>query len=1314
MSSRKIRWAWLWVVLVVVGQGWWLRHELAISRADLNDNVLHFTLIERMVEAVERGEHPADFWVSEWTLGYPVPRTYQILGHGVVAGGYLALGKTVDLMTLFCWTRWLLLCLLPLSVMACARGLGLRPTVAAASATLIPLLSSGGLFGLDYSSYLWRGSGLYTQSWAAHCLFLTLGLAFPAVRHGRRLIWAGVLLGLTFLAHFIYGYIGALSVTLMAAIRCTAAPVPRRLMRVAFIGAAAWVVACFQLLPLLLESSMINVSRWEPHWKWNSYGFREVAQQLISGRLLDADRFPVLTILALVGVIIALQAWRSAGEERGWPGRKRRGLVSLALPDTESRAAAIYVLAGTLLWLALYCGRPLWGGLLGLLGISEAMHLHRLIGGVHVFLILAAGIGLGSLWSAATSRRWRVVAALLISLLLIPAIRERAGYLSQNRQWGEQNLAAYRTEASSVDDVLQRASASSGRLYPGLAAGWGGTFRVGSTPLHAFASKQHLPTVSFLYHSMALTSDIMVHFDETDPAQYRLFNISTVLADEPQALPSFLQPSVEVGRFRLFEAPSAGYFELVTVPRSVQVDRSSFYDVNHRWLASSWVAQRQHLRLLWPGESGSAPDPLAASEPLPTLASPSSLGAIESEHREGEVYRAKVRTDGPAHVLFKMTYHHRWRVFVDGVRQPTVMLSPGFLGVELKPGSHDVEWRYQPEVWKSILMALIIPLLGLLWLAEKRGVLRWGEQRLMLASVWVRRRVDQVGGRGEAKRWPLTALGLVALVLPVCWPLLTGRLPSGHDVLEYVPRLVEFHENIRHGILLPRWAPDLSAGNGQPFFLFAPPLLYYISEVFYLIGFDAVRALNAACVVIVLASAGSMFLLGRYLFGKAGGWLAATATIYAPYFLVDLFVRRALAEFVAFPCFALALYGFTRFAAERRGRFLVLGAVAYAAVIFSHFPAALLFSPVLGTWIGFQAWRHRARRSSWLSLLEQGAGVGLGLGLAAAIWLPTLAEMQFTRVDSLLEGYLLYSNHFVYPQQLVWSAWGYGLSLPGYDDEMSFSLGWNILLLIGLAWFWARRWPGFQARAEMRYFAMISLGLCALMLPGAVWLWDTLPLLEYVEFPWRLLSPVTVCLALLVAPLGLVLTRARNSRWWLAGAITVLILPSLSFLKPERYLNLELEDWTPNAIAQRGIAVTTRREYEPMWVEETQVWSSERIREIDGTAEILLGERTPVSWSATIRTAADTELEVATSFFPGWELTRDGEPLPVQIAEGSGLIRFQLPAGEHQVRGRFVRTRVRWIGEGLSLLSAMLCVAIVVRGRRRVVDLHGSSVRLEL
>ena len=110
--------------------------ELTVSRVDLNDNAMHYPLVAGMVEAIERGDNPFDWWAHEWSLGYPVLRTYQPLAHAMVAAGYFALFKSVSLMTVFVWVRYLSVALLPLTFFVTARLLSLSPLTAAAAAML--------------------------------------------------------------------------------------------------------------------------------------------------------------------------------------------------------------------------------------------------------------------------------------------------------------------------------------------------------------------------------------------------------------------------------------------------------------------------------------------------------------------------------------------------------------------------------------------------------------------------------------------------------------------------------------------------------------------------------------------------------------------------------------------------------------------------------------------------------------------------------------------------------------------------------------------------------------------------------------------------------------------------------------------------------------------------------------------------------------------------------------------------------------------------------------------------------------------------
>ena len=79
-----------------------------------------------------------------------------------------------------------------------------------------------------------------------------------------------------------------------------------------------------------------------------------------------------------------------------------------------------------------------------------------------------------------------------------------------------------------------------------------------------------------------------------------------------------------------------------------------------------------------------------------------------------------------------------------------------------------------------------------------------------------------------------------------------------------------------------------------------------------------------------------------------------------------------------------------------------------------------------------------------------------------------------------VEGSGLYANHFVYLHQLFYSPWGYGLSVPGPNDGMSFALGWSHLLLALVVWIWIARTPQPGDRRLWRFFGIAAVVLTVL------------------------------------------------------------------------------------------------------------------------------------------------------------------------------------------------------------------------------------------
>ena len=687
------------LLAVVLAQAIILAPELSTAAYRNSDNVSHYALIHGMVDAVEHGANPLDFWSAETSLGVPLARLYQPLAHLLVAGIYFLLGKTVSLWTVFQWAKYLSMVVLPVPFYFAARCFDLPPLTAAATALLMPLIAGPGpgQLGMDLRS--WIGFGLFPQAVGASLLMLALGFSFRAVRRGRHVVVAGALIGLTLIAHLIYGWMGALSVCLLALMPDRDVPRMPRIRRTAAIGVVAALVAAFQLIPVITDGYLINRSRSEPAEKYDSFGAPKVLQWLFTGQIMDHDRVPVLSLLVLFGAGLLFWRWR-----------KTRKLA----PEHT------FLLLGALFWLLVFFGRPTWGVLLTLIGVTPDLHLHRVLGAVQVFFLFLASIGLATLWGEA-ARRWHAAAAaVLTAVLLAPPVIERLNWVTSHMEMEQGTFDAIQRYGPTLNQAIDVAKQRGGRVFAGLRGTWGPRFALGRTPVYAFLTTDLVPTITDAYNQTALTSDLIGRFNQTKASEYRVFNSRTVLTIPEPGAPPFLKFIGDIGHFRAFEAPGEGYFGLVDVVAAANTTRDNFLDICDPWLQGDWPDKNEYI---WLDFHGDAPKDLPRLTPgfLPAMAAaPAPPGVVTNERRSGQVYEADLDVQRPGWALFRMTFHPAWQVLLDGQPVATAMLSPGFTGARVAAGRHHILCRYAPGNLKWILLGAGWGITSLLLVFEYR------------------------------------------------------------------------------------------------------------------------------------------------------------------------------------------------------------------------------------------------------------------------------------------------------------------------------------------------------------------------------------------------------------------------------------------------------------------------------------------------------------------------------------------------------------------------------------------------------------------
>jgi hypothetical protein len=574
-----------------------------------------------------------------------------------------------------------------------------------------------------------------------------------------------------------------------------------------------------------------------------------------------------------------------------------------------------------------------------------------------------------------------------------------------------------------------------------------------------------------------------------------------------------------------------------------------------------------------------------------------------------------------------------------------------------------------------------------------------------------------------------------------------GYFWEAHDARHSVYFLFEFDRGIQDGTLFPRWQPDFAFGYGYPFFNIYGPLSSYAGEAFHLLGLGFTGAVKAVFALSIVGSGLAMYGFVKQVLGRQAGLVAAVAYMVIPYRLVDLYVRAALAESVAYLFVPLVLWGV--WATIYRPRLATcLGlAFAYAGLALTHPLTALLLTLILVFYIAFlalarindkQPWRQLSRESIWTllghlgnTLIPTAFGLLLGLGLSAVFLLPAMTENRFVRVDQWYGGRYAWGGDFVEFFQLFSPRWGFGASTPGPDDGVSFQLGVvpAVLSLFALV-------PLFRKQARMRlgrpavrliaFFAVLTAAVILLMLGISAPLWQILPLVRLAQFPWRLLAPAVVSMAFLC---GAAAKGIRSETRFVDPPtlilVALLILGSLPYMRAESMSEQQVSLAGLMRFQQSSDEMTGST----AWVRKIPTWSPMADFYIAGEplpSKISYDDLERQSGriqASTLELRASSELVQYTAkrpalltfntfYYPGWhayrldpETDKVIEELPIALRGELGLITVQLPVGTGRVLLRFEDTPIRKLGTAmtfasLALVGLLLLASLVLRARR--------------
>lgn len=551
--------------------------------------------------------------------------------------------------------------------------------------------------------------------------------------------------------------------------------------------------------------------------------------------------------------------------------------------------------------------------------------------------------------------------------------------------------------------------------------------------------------------------------------------------------------------------------------------------------------------------------------------------------------------------------------------------------------------------------------------------------------------------------YTLTILAVTAAVL-LSFHFMYGY-PVGDSTRFNVPWAVAFSDQFWSGDWFPRWLIDYPQHVGGPVFYFYGPVPFFIVAAIKGVfpGLSPTAALTVLHGLFYFASGLAFYIwAGRYTHHRYA-LIGACLYMSAPYHILDLEFRNALGEAMTYIYLPL-IFRYLLDTDERGGRWL-WGSVAYAGLIASHLPSALLAAPFMvlaaGAFYRSTPWKGVGRLAV--------CGVG-GALLSGPYLLPALLLRDWLPSNAWSYDTSYWPETWLLPQGFFYKSGGifYGAI---------FATMFVAVLLHAIGRLCHRHERQRSSADTWAIVALISLAMIIFLTstPSTL-LWTYVGPLRNVQFPFRLgvvsdfMSATLIVLALpriftfvrlRVRPAIHVLTVA------LVGVLvtnlvvfTDLVLayaipePSLRtnpltccVQAPEYWLSSTLHSRLFSRLGSRSAYQLEANTFAPVLAERS-ISKSEQLLLRQAGGRLILESNL----------IAPTDVRIGQAYVPQWQMSAldDGEALSLRPDPETGLITATLPAGRHRYALFLRETPAEALGKWAGLAGLLLLAGLAV------------------
>lgn len=343
------------------------------------------------------------------------------------------------------------------------------------------------------------------------------------------------------------------------------------------------------------------------------------------------------------------------------------------------------------------------------------------------------------------------------------------------------------------------------------------------------------------------------------------------------------------------------------------------------------------------------------------------------------------------------------------------------------------------------------------------------------------------------------------LMVPVWW---FGLPLSGHDTGAHVNWQHFFSQQLWNGEFYPRWLAGSNDGIGSPTFFIYPPLSHYIAALLAPFSDSPAwiyqRLGIAATAAFFVSGVGAYFWLFEVTKDRISALAGALVYLLAPYHLLaDTYVRSAYAELWAFAWAPFSLLALHLFRTNPIAA-LLLYTGATTALFLSHAPSCIALLPAYIAYAALLSVMYREKRIFLWSLL----GTFVALLIAGTYLSTALTHQQYINSTALFSGYNNFFQWFLGTRE----RW---LTLITEQVIVGTAMTQGVAAAF-FGWFAIRRSALGSTSRQLACFAVLmSFLILFLTSVFSKPIWDIVPFVQKIQFPWRLYTTQTIFLALI-------------------------------------------------------------------------------------------------------------------------------------------------------------------------------------------------------